>query len=73
MLSNSILVKGAIASVVVGALTYYFFVHKRKPLSIVQALANSHTKSSKDMVDQLLSMILYFKKNHHWFNFFTMY
>lgn len=57
MLKSSLIMKGAIASVVVGALTYYFFVHRRrKAVSVVDRLAHSDTKTSKDMVDQLISM-----------------
>lgn len=63
-LTNSWLVRGAIASVVLGGAVYILWVQTkkhRKPKSLVAELSNSNTKTAKDMVDQLLSMFFKIK------------
>eukprot|EP00026_Physarum_polycephalum_P012472 Phypoly_transcript_12784.p1 GENE.Phypoly_transcript_12784~~Phypoly_transcript_12784.p1 ORF type:complete len:314 (+),score=40.49 Phypoly_transcript_12784:81-1022(+) len=58
-INNTWLVKGAIASVVLGGAVYLLWVQTqkhRKPKSLVAELSQSTTKNAKDMVDQLLKL-----------------
>jgi hypothetical protein len=58
-LTNSWIIKGAVASVVIGGAVYLLWVQtqkRNKPKSLVHELSKSTTKTVKDMVEQLQSM-----------------